>query len=143
MTPLPALPRPAGWPERLATYLEERRHMPFGWWDNDCITCAAGGVAAQLCLPLDRLLPGRWRDARSAARWLKKMGGVEAACTSLLGEPVRGRRAAMLGRGAVVCVDAGNGPTLGLMAGNGRWCAPGADGLVWRKAAEVAVGWEV
>lgn len=143
MTPLPALPRPAGWPERLAAYLEERRHMPFAWGANDCVTFAAGGVAALLCVQLDHLLPGRWHNARGAGYLLKQYGGVEAACITMLGEPVRGRRAATLGRGAVVCVDAGNGPTLGLMAGNGRWCAPGADGLVWRKAAEVAVGWEV
>lgn len=141
--PLPALPRVKGWPELLAAYIEQRRHMPFAWWGNDCITCAAGGVAVLTGVAVQALLPGRWSNARTAARALKTAGGVEAACTSVLGEPVRGPRAAMLGRGSVVCVEAGNGPTLGLMAGNGRWCAPGEAGLVWRPVAEVTVAWEV
>ena len=33
--------------------------------------------------------------------------------------------------------------TLGVVAGNGCWCAPGADGLVWRPMREVRRAWEI
>lgn len=143
MAALPAFPRLPCWPEQLAAYIDGRRDQPFAWGTHDCATFAAGAVVAMTGCALADLLPGNWTSARGAARALNAAGGLRAACSAVLGEPVTGPRAALLPRGSVVCVDAGNGPTLGLLAGNGHWCAPGESGLVWRRAAEVAVAWEV
>lgn len=131
------------WPERLAAYVEARRHMPFDWGVNDCVLFAAGALDAMtegLRLSFDQRM---WADAAEAAYILKKLGGLQAACRESLGEPIEGDQAALVGRGGVVCVDLEGRPTLGIALGNGCWCGPGADGLVFRPMAEVRLAWEV
>lgn len=133
------------WPEQLAQYIEQRRHQGFAWGDNDCASFAAGAVCAMTGLALAELLPEgwAWRDETEARLRLLDLRGVRRACQRLLGKPVAGKRAAMAGRGAVVCVRLGGLNTLGVAAGNGRWCAPGERGLVWRPMDEVHLAWEL
>ena len=137
------LARRADWPEQLAAYIEERRHVPFTWGVNDCATFAAGALAriAVAGTALGGLLPAPWHDEATAADALRQLGGMRGGCRAVLGAPVLGPRAALVGRGAVVCVRLPQA-TLGVAAGNGRWCAPGADGLVWRPMSEVRRAWE-
>lgn len=133
------------WPERLAAYIEQRRHVPFAWGDNDCASFAAGAVAAMTGLTVAEVLPEGWlwRDEAEARLRLLDLHGVRRACQRLLGKPVTGPAAAMAARGAVVCVRIGGLNTLGVAGGNLRWCAPGEQGLVWRPMAEVKLAWEL
>ena len=141
---LPRLPRRlADWPERLAAYLDARRHVPFSWGTNDCATFALGGIRALTGARLADLLPGVWANEPEAAAMLRQLGGLETAAIGVLGEPVRGRLAATAPRGWVVLAHLLERPTLGLAAGNGWWCGPGPAGLVFRPQVEVAVAWEV
>lgn len=126
-------PRLPHWPERLAAYLESARHTPFAWGSHDCGTFAGGCVLALTgANPLRAL--GTWRSQLAAARVIQRHGGLPALVAQLL--PPRAS-AAFGQRGDVVCVDLAGQPTLGVLAGNGLWAAPGPDGLIWRPAAEV------
>lgn len=139
------LVRAADWPERLAQYIEQRRHLPFAWGGNDCASFAAGAVAAMCGLTVDELLPQGWlwQDEAEARLRLLDLHGVRRACQRLLGKPVAGPAAAMADRGAVVCVRLGGLNTLGVAAGNLHWCAPGERSLVWRPMGEVKLAWEL
>lgn len=136
-------PRRPDWPERLATYIEARRHLPFEWGPNDCASFAAGGVRAMTGARLSSLLPAVWSSEHQALRVLRDRGGLEQAVALVLGSPLEGRAAEMVGRGAVVCVQIEGRATLGLANGGRHWCAPGEQGLVWRPMSEVRVAWEV
>lgn len=142
------LTRRSDWPEQLAAYIEERRHVPFTWGVNDCATFAAGALASMAASGattdglLASLTPAPWHDEATAADVLRQLGGLRGGCRQVLGTPVLGPRAALVGRGAVVCVRLPQA-TLGVAAGNGWWCAPGSAGLVWRPMSEVRRAWEV
>lgn len=143
---LSALPllRPVDWPERLAAFLEERRRVPFAWGANDCVSFAADAAVAITGRDPLGGLRGRWRSESDAARLLQSMGGLEAACHAVLGDPREGAAAKYAPRGAIVCVViSGERPTVGIVAGNGCWCAPGEQGLVFRPMSEVSLAWEV
>ena len=62
--------------DRLAAWIESRRHIPFAWAANDCITCAAAWVeAATGDTPLPALL--EYHTADEAAALLAERGGLE------------------------------------------------------------------
>lgn len=141
----PSLERLPDWPERLAAYIEQQRHEPFTYGVNDCATFAAGALAAMTggtAAEWAAWMPGRWDNEAQALDVLRRVGGLRGGCRYCLGRPVLGPRAAMVGRGAVVCVRLPHA-TLGVAAGNGYWCAPGAMGLVWRPMSEVRRAWEI
>ena len=130
------------WPERLAVYLQQGRHKAFSYGVNDCATFAAGALAAMTGASPAQWLPGRWDDEVQALDVLRHVGGLRGGSRLMLGRPTLGPAAALVGRGAVVCVRLPEA-TLGVAAGNGCWCAPGAHGLVWRPMTEVRRAWEV
>lgn len=130
------------WPERLAEHVEVHRHVPFAWGRNDCATFAADGVGAMVGGPAIGGL-GLWSTARQARREIRARGGLFRAVVAFLGAPVTGDAAAHVPRGSVVMAEGGMGMTLGLCTDGLRWCAPGADGLVWRPMADVRVAWRI
>lgn len=130
------------WPERLAAHVERHRPVPFAWGRNDCATFAAEGVAAMTGAEAWPML-GDWASARQARRELRARGGLFRAVTAKLGAPVTGLAAAHVGRGSVVMAEGGLGMTLGLCTDGLNWCAPGADGLVWRPMRSVRVAWRI
>jgi hypothetical protein len=136
----PPPPRLADWPERLADFIESRRGVPFAWGVNDCVSFAFDGLHA--LTGADPLAPlrGRWANDAQALQVLQSMGGLAWAVCSLLGRPLPTPAAAP--RGALVCARMQGLPTLGLHLGV-RWCAPGAQGLVFRPAHEVRLAWGV
>jgi hypothetical protein len=139
-TPAP-LVRLADWPERLAALLFVRLSSPFIWGANDCCLFAADAVQATTGTDPAAHLRGSYSTATQAARVLAEHGGVRAIATQALGEPMP--HAAMAQRGDVVCVPLDGRDTLGVVAGDGQWCAPGELGLVYRPMAEVQTAWRV
>lgn len=114
---------------KLARYLAERQAMPFAFGSdgNDCVSHAAGAIAAQIDRnPLDGL---RWSTELGAARLIKRLGGLEAAISARL-RPIapahahRGDIGAVpgpyLGGFAIVVVDAAR------LVGPGKLFAPRA-----------------
>lgn len=76
-----ALVRLPDWPERLAEYVHQHRGTPFAWGGHDCVRFAAGAVQAMTgCQPL----PTEWSDRTSAARALRRLGGLVPAVSSVL-----------------------------------------------------------
>ena len=84
---------------------------------------------------------GQYDSAAGAARILADEGGVRGLATAVLGEPCD--NPLMAGRGDIVCVDLDGRDTLGVVAGNGCWCAPGVGGLVFRPMTEVSTVWGI
>lgn len=62
----------------LLRYLAQREAMPFAYWQNDCVTSAAGAVKAQ---GGPDVLAGMdpWTDEAEAIARLQEVGGIEAA----------------------------------------------------------------
>lgn len=130
--------RHADWPERLADFIEARRHLPFAWGRQDCATFAAD--ALQALTGQDPLAPlrGQWATEEQAQQVLQRLGGLPRAVRSVLGRPLPIRTIAP--RGAVVCARMAGTAILGVHLG-ATWCAPGAQGLVFRQTSEVHLAW--
>lgn len=122
--------RVASWPEELARIVAERRDLPFRWGENDCATFAADVVLA---------LTGRdpaaahrgYRSEREALSLMRQAGGLRAL-VDLSEKP-----AGLARRGDVVLASCEGRETLGIVMGDGHWCAPGAQGLAFRPMNEV------
>ena len=126
------------WPERLAAFIEARRHLPFAWGSNDCATFAADALLAVTGADALGPLRGRWATEAQAQQVLGQLGGPAWAARRLLGRPLA--RAAAAPRGAVVCARMQGQPILGVHLG-AFWCAPGARGLEFRPALEERLAW--
>ena len=131
MHPLQRLP---DWPERLAATIAAHRDTPFQWGVHDCALWACNTVQCLTGTDIVADLRGAWHTASEALRVLQGGGGLLAMISARL--PERAPRG-MARRGDVVCVAIDGRPTLGVVAGNGRWCAPGAAGMLFRPMAEV------
>lgn len=99
------------WPTQLAQFLAEREVMPFAWGSNDCVTFAAAWVE----LATGREVFSAEHDsALSAAREIEKRGGLLAAVTDALGEPIDANSAQ---RGDIALIDMGGRDALGVVQG--------------------------
>lgn len=126
--------KPQDWPERLAQFWRDRRSMPFAWGSNDCCSLAADWVVEMT--GADPMAGLRGVDnAISAGRTLEALGGMRAAVTGRLGEPIDWMLAQ---RGDVVLLILDR-ETLGVCMGT-HAIAPGQDGalLVPMDSAECA-----
>lgn len=139
LPPAPCITRLPGWPERLAAFIESRRHTAFAWGRNDCATFAADALLATTGTDVLASLRGTWASEPEAAAVLARMGGLPRAAMACLGRPLR--HAAAAPRGAVVLARMGRTVVLGLRLSSAQWCAPGAAGLLFRPAAEVRLAW--
>lgn len=128
------------WPERLAAFIEARRHVPFAWGSNDCATFAADALVALTGADPMAALRGRWAGQEQALQVLQQLGGLGRAGCRVLGRPLPQLAAAP--RGAVVCARMRGLPTMGVHLGV-WWCAPGAAGLEFRPAREERLAWGV
>ena len=104
--------------------LAKAQRTPFGFGSQDCCTFPAKVIEARTGRnPLGTL---SWSSALEAERLLKSMGGLKAAVTACLGEPV----APLLARvGDPVMVMDGDREMLTVCHGT-VLLAPGRDGLV-------------
>jgi hypothetical protein len=130
--------RLSDWPERLADFIESRRHAAFEWGRNDCVTFAADALQAMTGVDVLAQLRGQWSEQDQALAIASRLHGLPMAARRLLGRPLPS--AAMAPRGAVVCARMGALPIMGVLT-DGRWCAPGADGLQFRPGTEVRLAW--
>jgi hypothetical protein len=126
--------------------LRSRLHEPFGWGARDC-ACLAFDVA-QAMTGRDAAAPirGRWRDARSAARLLRRLGGWAGLAARCGWQPLpvaQARDGDVLQLAAAACRGglAGEG-ALAVCAG-GRAVAQGPAGLVWLPLACAVGAWRV
>lgn len=136
---MPTLVRRRDWPERLAHFLEVRARLPFAWGLNDCALFAADCACNLTEVDLAADLRGAYGNREEADAVLARHGGLQALVAARLPVYVSPLQCH---RGDVVCVEAEQEDgarlwTLGVVAGNGYWAAPGARRMVYRPMAEV------
>lgn len=117
--------------ELLFEFIESRRHQPFAWGSNDCCLFAADGVLAQTGVDLAATWRGYTTD-REALKLIQEVGGMRAFASPLIE-----RKPGFGQRGEAVLVDMDGREAFGLIAGNGSWCGPGPDCLVFRPMSDV------
>ena len=136
------------WAERLAAFVEERQKLAFEWGPNDCVTHAADAVQAMTGEDPLGPLRGAWSDEASARLALAEHGGLQAAVTGVMGDPLATPMLAQ--RGDVVLVrlrgvtdDASDTELLAICLG-ARWCAPAERyGAVRGPMSQAVVAWPV
>lgn len=128
------LARRHDWPEAVVSFIDSRRPAPFEWGVNDCALFPADAWQVMTGVDLAARFRGRYKSERGALRLMRKAGGMrEFVLRAGLIEKPKG----FSQRYDVVLVKTGDWDTLGLNAGNGYWCAPGPDGLVFRPLGEI------
>lgn len=131
------LTRAPNWPERLAEFIDSRRFTPFKWGENDCALFAADAVLAMTGTDLAKSLRG-YKTERGALSRIRKAGGMSGFAKDL-----PQRAPGFASRGDIVLAIAEGRDTFGIVGGNGHWCAPGAQGLLFRPMSEVAIAVKV
>lgn len=122
------------WPEAVAAFIESRRKAAFSYGSNDCALFAADAWRVMTGIDFAADMRDQYSTEQGAFRLVKKLGGMrEIVLRTGLIEKARG----FSQRYDAVLVPTGDWETLGINAGNGCWCAPGPDGLVFRPICEI------
>lgn len=128
------------WPQRLSTYINERRSMPYAYGTNDCGSFVVDGIAAltgRLLVPME----DRPTSQFAAAKFLVPFGGsVETWMDTLLGTRLPTPKLAQ--RGDVVSFEAAGEFHLALVAGTDA-ATPGESEILWVRRALWHAGWKV
>jgi hypothetical protein len=131
------------WPARLDAYVEAHRKTCFAWGAHDCVTFAAGAIAA--ITGSDPLQGLTWGSAGGALRQLELEGGILAAVTRRLGDPIP---PAMCQRGDLLLMPmdftSGEVSRESLAVCLGHCCAaPGRVALQFMPCTSALYGWPV
>lgn len=132
------IPRIREWQSALADLIGARMTAPFAWGSHDCCLFAADCVQAITGFDPAADARGTYDDERSAARVLKKLGGLEQIAATRCGPEIP-PAAARVGDVVLGKVDR---ECLGVCTGE-TWHAPSADGLAARPMAEALKAWRV
>lgn len=130
--------RKPNWPAILAEKVEEWRNRPFDWVTWNCLLFPAAMVEALTGIDHRSTFP-EFSTKQDALRIVTERGGIEALISSVLGESKAPSHAM---RGDVVVCDFGEGITAGICLGL-NCCAPGAQGLVFRRTLSAVAAWSV
>lgn len=136
MTPPSRLP---DWPQRLHACITAARNKRFAWGAHDCFTFAAGCVQAITGADPLADFRGAYHGRAQAHALLAQMGGVQAAATSRMGEPIA---LAMCGVGDIVLTSSARGQFLAVCNGQ-TLLAPAAKGLAVLGLETAVLGWRV
>lgn len=107
--------RVAGWEQILDAKIEEAASRAFEWGRFDCCRFAAECADAISGSSHLAFLETQYGDERSALRRLAELGGVRAATTLHMGEPIEGWARARRGDVCLIPTDIGDG--LGVCTG--------------------------
>lgn len=102
------------WVERLHRTVEAGAAVPFEFGSQDCGRFAARCIDAMTGSTWADELTRQYTNERTARRFLKRAGGIEAAVTARLGPPVAVLEAT---RGDVCLLPGEGGPGLGVCLG--------------------------
>jgi hypothetical protein len=128
------------WTQRLWLQVETARDQRFCYAQLDCCLFAARCVDAMTGSDFVARLQAEYHDEASAMAYLKRMGGLQAAVTAHLGEPLP--RPAMAQRGDVVMfVDGAGQDTLGICTG--ELLATTGRGFQFQPMTLATVAWRV
>lgn len=131
--------RLSDWPERLDALVRARADWPFVWGVNDCCTFAADAVHAITGREPMGTLRQRYQSAFAALGLTQELGGLRAAVTSVLGQPVD---PAFCTVGDILLVM-NDGRELVAVCNGATALAPGPRGLATLTNPEVLAAWRV
>lgn len=127
------------WAAALYAQIDDFNSMPFVWGTHDCCSFAADCVLAMTGVDKMAAYRGGYKTAVGAARKLVKAGGMEAAITAELGEPIA---PALAQRGDVVCFTSPLGDTCGVCLGS-TIAAAGLGGITHTPMVQAFKAWRV
>lgn len=127
------------WDTELMMYIHAVESTPFAWGEFDCVTFAAGCVEAMTGNDLMATIRGSYQNERGARRLLSSFGGLRAAISSVLGEPISPLLAR---RGDVVTANGPHGETTAVCIG-ARYIMTGTHDLVTGSMAGAIAAWRV
>lgn len=127
------------WQIALYAQVEAFNTLPFAWGTHDCCTFAADCVLAMTGTDQMAGYRGGYKTAVGAARKLAKAGGMVAAISAELGEPIA---PALAQRGDVVCFSSPLGDTCGVCMGS-TVAAAGMAGVVFTPMTLAYKAWRV
>lgn len=125
------------WPARLTRYVTEKALTPFAWGTNDCVQFAAGWV--EECTG-ERVLSIVYSDEKSGLRKLQELGGLAAATTQVLGEPLIGGE--IIHRGDIALLMNDGRPCLGVVMGT-YVVSPGETRLSYHPRSQIMSAWRI
>jgi len=132
--------RRADWVPRLNAELEAATEQTFELGRFDCATFTARCIDAVVeGSAREAEIRAACHDARSALRFLEAEGGLEAATTKRLGEPVSWWH---MRRGDICLVETEDGPALAVCMG-AVVAAPGKLGIITRPQSAALKAWRV
>jgi cell wall-associated NlpC family hydrolase len=127
------------WAQALYTQIEAFNKQPFAWGTHDCCSFAADCVLSMTGVDQRAGYRGGYSTALGAARKLAKAGGMEAAISAELGEPLAPQ---MAQRGDVVCFTSPLGDTCGICLGS-TIAAAGLQGITHTPMLQAFKAWRV
>lgn len=125
------------WPARLARFVAAARARPFDWAVQDCATFARDWI--EECTG-ERVFDPPYTDALSATRFIDSQGGMLAAATAVLGEPMAHAQGAR--RGDVALVADGDRQVLGIVLGE-HVAVTGEHGLRMAPRTAIVAAWSI
>lgn len=130
------------WPEALAAALALAQNKPFAWGENDCCLFAANCAEAITGVDLANGFRG-YQDRAQALEMIAGFGGLLGFASHIAKiyslpemKPLQARR------GDICLFEGGNGPTLGICAGD-KLLAPGKSGLIGYAITKGLYAWGV
>jgi len=126
------------WQLRLAEFSQARASMPFDWGSNDCCTFTADAVKAMTGKDLRGAFP-TYTGEMGALRAVAEGGGLLQLVSSILGEPVSSKMAAV---GDVVLVLNAERELLGICNGTSV-LAPGSAGMLALGIDTAIAAWRI
>jgi len=131
--------RHVDWVKRLRECVKAHQKVPFEWGKNDCCMFAARCADEITGSGWVADLESHYQDEASAKDYIAVSGGIEAAVTARLGDPVK---PALARRGDVCLVETPEGYGLAVCVGADA-VIPGAKGLVVKPLQEVIMAWRI
>ena len=127
------------WLNSLYAQIDGFNAMPFAWGTHDCCSFAADCVLAMTGVDKMAGYRGGYKSAVGASRKLAKAGGMLAAISAELGEPIN---PALAQRGDVVCFSSPLGDTCGVCLGS-TIAAAGLAGITHTPMTQAFKSWRV
>ena len=131
--------RQQNWAIALQNQISQFNEKPFAWGTHDCFTFAADCVLAMTGEDKMAKRRGKYKTELGANKMLKRLGGVEAAIASVLGEPLDPKLAQ---RGDVVCFVTPLGDAAGICLGS-KIAAPGFEKIKFSPMTQARKAWRI
>lgn len=127
------------WQVALYAQIESFNAKPFDWATHNCCTFTADCVLAMTGVDAMAAVRGGYKTARGAARKMTQAGGMVAAISAKLGEPLA---PALAQRGDVVCFSSPLGDTCGICLGS-TIASTGLVGLTHTPMVQAFKAWRI